>query len=99
MANVHVNEADWNKLGKEHRERITEIMRSTGLIGKGDNLIGAATPHARAVKFAEANPSCVLGCNAAEAVAVAACQAVPPPGNLICVAIAHAAADFCRSKC
>jgi hypothetical protein len=99
MANVHVNESDWNKLSKEHKDRITEIMRSTGLIAHGDNLVGAPTPHPRAAKFAEANPTCVLGCNAAEAAAVAACQVVPAPGNLICVAIAHAAADYCRSRC
>jgi hypothetical protein len=99
MANVHVNETDWNKLAAEHKERITQIMRSTGLIGQGDSLVGAPAPLARAAKFAAANPACVLGCNSAEAVAVAACQAVPPPGNLICVAIAHAAADYCRSRC
>jgi len=42
---------------------------------------------------------CKAGCNIAEAGAVAACALVPTPGNIVCVAVAHAGADFCRSKC
>src|SRR5262249_54112068 len=99
MAQVHVNEKDWNKLSKEDKDRISEIMRTTGLIGFSEKLVGPSAPPARANKFAVANPGCVLGCNAAEAAAVAACALVPPPGNAICVAVAHAAAEYCRSKC
>jgi hypothetical protein len=89
-------------IGKSSRKRIrsvTGIMRATGLIKHSDHFVGAAAPPARAAKFAEANPACVLGCNAAEAAAVAACQLIPAPGNVICVAIAHAAADYCRGQC
>jgi hypothetical protein len=99
MAHVHVNENDWKKLSKEDQERITGIMRSTGLIKHSDHLVGAPAPLVRAAKFAAANPTCVLGCNAAEAAAVAACQLIPAPGNAICVAVAHAAADYCRGQC
>jgi hypothetical protein len=99
MAQVHVNENDWKKLSKEDQERITGIMRATGLIKHSDHFVGAAAPPARPARFAEANPACVLGCNAAEAAAVAACQLIPAPGNVICVAIAHAAADYCRGQC
>ena len=99
MPNVHVNQKDWDSLSKSDQNQITEIMRTSGLIARGDALVGAAAPPARVAKFAAANPTCVLGCNAAEAVAVSACALIPPPGNLICVAIAHAAAEFCRNKC
>jgi len=99
MAQVHVNQKDWERLSKEDKDRITEIMRTTGLIGSSDKLVGSSAPLARASKFPAANPGCVLGCNAAEAAAVAACALIPAPGNAICVAIAHAAAEYCRSKC
>ena len=99
MANVQVHQSDWNSLSKSDQAQITEIMRTSGLIARGDTIVGAVAPPARVAKFAEANPVCVLGCNAAEAAAVAACALVPPPGNMICVAVAHAAAEFCRSKC
>lgn len=42
---------------------------------------------------------CKIGCDVAEAAAVAACSLVPPPGNAICIAAAHAGGEFCRSKC
>jgi hypothetical protein len=42
---------------------------------------------------------CKVGCDIAEAGAVAACALVPTPGNVVCVAAAHAGADFCRSQC
>jgi hypothetical protein len=99
MAQFHVNENDWNKLSAADQQKITDIMRATGLIKHNDHLVGAKAPLARAAKFAEANPACMLGCNAAEAAAVAVCQLIPPPGNVICVAIAHAAADYCRAQC
>jgi sulfite reductase beta subunit-like hemoprotein len=42
---------------------------------------------------------CKAGCNIAEAAAVAACVLVPTPGNIVCVAVAHGGAEFCRSQC
>lgn len=99
MPNVQVHQGDWDSLSKSDQAKITEIMRTSGLIARGDAVVGAAVPAARAAKFAAANPACVLGCNAAEAAAVAACALLPPPGNMICVAVAHAAAEFCRNKC
>src|SRR5215831_17305300 len=98
MANVPVDKKQWDGLPEADRARISDIMRTTGLIQPGDKFVGAATPSRRAAKFAAANPVCMLGCNAAEAAAVAACAAIPAPGNAICVAVAHAAADYCRSK-
>ena len=42
---------------------------------------------------------CKIGCDLAEGAAIAACGVLPPPANGICVAAAHVAGDFCRSKC
>jgi hypothetical protein len=42
---------------------------------------------------------CKIGCDIAEAAAVAACSFVPAPGNAVCIAAAHAGGEFCRSKC
>ncbi len=41
---------------------------------------------------------CKIGCDIAEAAAVAACSLVPAPGNALCIAAAHAGGEFCRSK-
>ncbi|HJW78302.1 MAG: hypothetical protein ACJ8C3_25610 [Microvirga sp.] len=98
MADVPVDARSWNGISDADKQRVTEILRSSGLIGKADKLAGADQRPARA-GFAAPNPACVLGCNAAEAVAIAGCQALPPPLNGICVAAAHAAADYCRSRC
>lgn len=38
-----------------------------------------------------------FACDIAEAAAVAACALVPAPGNLICVAAAHAGGEYCRN--
>lgn len=100
MVDVLVNQSKWNSLSASEREQIAQIMRTTGLMGKDDNVVGAAAPSTTpANTFQDANPVCILGCNAAEAAAVAACAAIPAPGNLVCVAVAHAAAAFCRSRC
>src|SRR5436190_23348336 len=42
---------------------------------------------------------CKIGCDVAEAAAVAACALVPTPGNTICFASAHTGGEFCRGKC
>ena len=39
-----------------------------------------------------------IACDIAEAAAVAACALVPPPGNVVCVAAAHAGGDVCRKQ-
>lgn len=60
-----------------------------------------ATPAGTAPSAAPAagfNP-CKIGCDIAEAAAIAACTLVPTPGNTVCIAVAHAGGEFCRSKC
>ena len=100
MAQVLVDAKKWNPLSQVDKDRITEIMRTSGMLSTSDSIAGSVNPPPPpAAKFLDANPTCVLGVNAAETVAVAACAAVPPPGNLICVAVAHAVAAFARSKC
>jgi hypothetical protein len=65
--------------------------------------LGASAQAHKAVATAAAAPAgfnwCKVGCDVAEAGAVAACALVPPPGNVVCIAAAHAGGEFCRSKC
>jgi hypothetical protein len=99
MADITVEQGGWNGLSAADRERITQIMTDNRLIQTGDRLIPGATPVQYKVAFAAANPLCTLGCNVAEAAAVVACGLLTGPAVPICIAAAHAAADFCRSKC
>jgi hypothetical protein len=39
-----------------------------------------------------------FACDIAEAAAVAACALVPVPGNMVCVAVAHAGGEYCRKQ-
>lgn len=42
---------------------------------------------------------CEVGCDIAEAGAVAACSIYTGPAAPVCIAAAHAGGSFCRSKC
>jgi hypothetical protein len=99
MAQVHVDQKEWGKVSQADKDRITEIMRTTGLIKAADTIVGSAAPSSPAAKFSAPNPGCVLACNAGEGAAVAACAALAPPFNMICVGVAHAAAAYCRGQC
>jgi hypothetical protein len=78
---------------------------------KAAETVRAAVSHlqasAKAQKTMAARPEaatapqgfCKIGCDIAEAAAVAACSLVPSPGNVVCIAVAHAGGEFCRSKC
>ena len=107
MANIPVHQASWQGLSQDDKTRITEIMKNAGLIDQGDNLVAHPNPAEAAQQMAEfkfswpqiPNSICKLGCNAAEAAAVAACASLTGPLAGICSSVAHAAGDFCRSRC
>ena len=102
--NLKVNKQDWAGLSQEDQTRISNILSATGLLKAGSSI----TPDAGSPSFAALTADsteafginfCKIGCDLAEAAAAAACSAIPPPGNAICIAAAHAGGEFCRSKC
>ena len=100
---VKLNKAEWDGVSAEDRKKIEQIISSHF---QGTKIV--ADPGAAAAKsfvgqkvhaFSFGNPFCSAACGVAEAAAVAACSALSGPAVGICVAAAHAAGDFCRSKC
>jgi hypothetical protein len=73
------------------------------VVKTASNYLATVARDHKGISKAEVMPSafnwCKAGCNIAEAAAVAACAVVPTPGNIVCVAVAHAGAEFCRSQC
>lgn len=99
MADIAVNDQDWSKLSNEDQMKINEILKTSGLISDGDAAVGASQPSALKPAWHIPNPLCKLGCNAAEAAAIAACATLSGPAAAVCVVAAHTAADYCRSRC
>jgi hypothetical protein len=90
----------WNTLSIDDQNRINQIMRDTGLILPTDSVVGGSSPYTPTPSWHIPNPVCRLGCNAAEATAIAACAAsLSGPAVAACIAVAHKAADYCRSRC
>jgi hypothetical protein len=100
---VKLNKAEWDGVSPEDRKKIQQIIAShfqgativgDTAVAKSETLIGQ-----KAHAFSFRNPLCSAACGVAEAAAVAACSALSGPAIGICVAAAHAAGDYCRSRC
>jgi hypothetical protein len=101
---VKLNKGEWEGVSTEDRRKIEQIIAShfkdTKVVpdanaASSKNLLAARSLQA----FNFTNPFCSAACGVAEAAAVAACSALSGPAVAICVAAAHAAGDFCRSRC
>ena len=102
---IKLNQDEWAGVSAEDRKKIQEIISSHF---KGTQV----APHAGAPKatdflaqrqiqaFNFKNPLCTAACGVAEAAAVAACSVLSGGTAIaVCVAAAHAAGDYCRSRC
>lgn len=83
---INVSQKEWDTLAEEEKNRISAIM--SGFFKDSNIVPNGAAPTPQGDIF------CEIGCSAAEAAAVAACG-----GNPVCIAIAHAAGEACRSSC
>lgn len=83
-------------VGDDHAPKAEEGVQSASA-----HLLASAKAHkaAPAPSLTAGFSFCKIGCDIAEAAAVAACALIPPPGSVICIAAAHAGGEFCRSKC
>ena len=101
MAAVPIPQDAYASLSAGDRDRIQEILTNSGLIKSGDTIEGAVEGEAlMGFHWPKIpNPICQLGCNAAEAAAVAACAGLSGPAAGICITAAHAAGALCRSRC
>jgi hypothetical protein len=103
--NIKVNAGQWQGLSKDDQDRVRKILASTGLLKEGASITpDAAAPQAAAIPAGGAQPQglgtpfCKIACDLAEAGAVALCTATGP-GLPVCLALAHAGGELCRSRC
>ena len=103
MANLSVNAVEWNSISAEDQTRITTILKTSGLLGQTDKIEGhPEAPTIAMLSSSTMKPQsifCKIGCDLAEAGAVAACSVFSGPALAICIAAAHAGGELCRSKC
>ena len=102
---VKLNKGEWDGISAEDRKKIEQIITSHFK----DTTIVPDTNTAAAKEFLAKrqlqafnfkNPFCTAACGVAEAAAVAACSALSGGVAIaVCVAAAHTAGDFCRSRC
>jgi hypothetical protein len=99
-----VNDTEWSGLSQDVQEKIQAIIRAhfhgTNVVGDTSALLSADAIRTKTLSFNFTNPICSAGCGVAEAAAVAACSALSGGVAIaVCVAAAHAAGDYCRSRC
>jgi hypothetical protein len=101
MAELKVSAKVWSSVSEEDKVKITEIMRTTKLISEDDSF----TPDASLIKETpEVDPLniwCEIGCKAAYAAAVAACQSLieTPPAYIACLIAAEVGKEVCLDEC
>jgi hypothetical protein len=87
-------------VGDAHAPKTAEAVRAVSAhLQASAKAHKAAAPSGATAAAATGFNFCKIGCDIAEAAAVAACALVPTPGNAICVVAAHGDGEFCRSKC
>lgn len=102
MADMKLNAQEWTALSKDDQSKIAQVLRTSGLLGEHDNIVADSNIPATAVLGGGIKASgifCKIGCDIAEAAAVAACGTLSGPAAAVCIAAAHAAGELCRSKC
>jgi hypothetical protein len=96
--NIKVNSGQWQSLSKDDQERVSNILKTTGLLKEGATIAPEPSLAAAGVHVF-GNPFCKIGCDLAESAAVAACALLTGPAVAICIAAAHAGGELCRSRC
>jgi hypothetical protein len=102
---IKLNKDEWENVSAEDRKKIEQIISSHFKDTKVVADMNAGTSKDLLAKrqlqaFNFTNPFCSAACGVAEAAAVAACSALSGGVAIaVCVAAAHAAGDYCRSRC
>ena len=106
MAEVRVNEAQWNAVPEGERKRIVDGLRQSGALQPGDTVVAdASAPEMTADTPFEPmwNPLkdvCKAGCDVVATTAMAWCTAnTAGLGTVACIAAAEAARNACKDRC
>lgn len=106
MANIKVNDGQWNALSTDEQNAIIEGLITTKALEVGDKIV----PDPNVQPFTEAtimepmwnplNDLCKAGCDIAAAAAAAWCTAnTAGIATAACLAAAEAARQACRDRC
>lgn len=103
MANIVINDAEWNAVSNEEKAKIVEHLKMYKVIGNADTVTGNTKVLASTAEgfFDDINPGkilCQIGCDAAAAAAIAALTLTGPALAAAIAAIA-VARDACRNSC
>ena len=102
---IKVNSADWEVLSDADKGKLSGILKRTGLLRDATIAADASVKSVTRAGVAADSPApqdsifCKIGCDMAEAAAVAACATLTGPAAAICIAAAHAGEELCRSRC
>ena len=105
MADITLNQNEWDELSQDVKNQITEILEQTGLLKEGDRIITAFNAPTFADLAALKLPSlshnvCTTLCDVAQAAAHVACALLPDPVSIAaCNAAAIVADNVCRITC
>jgi hypothetical protein len=106
MADVKINQQQWDALSQAERETITKGLRGTGALKIGDSIVGdPSVPQFDENTQLEPmwNPLkgvCKAACDVAAATGAAWCTAnTLGVGLVACLAAAEAARQLCRDRC
>lgn len=103
MANIVINDTEWNAISAEEKAKIVEYLKKHKVIGDADSITGSTDVLASTAEgfFDDINPVkilCQIGCDAAAAAAIAALTLTGPALAAAIAAIA-VARDACRNSC
>ncbi len=106
MADIKVNKEQWESVAPEEQTKITEGLRSTGIIRDEDFIVGdeSVVEFDKDTEFAPlSNPIkelCKAGCDIAAGSAIAWCTAnTVGVGLAACLAAAEVARNECKKRC
>jgi hypothetical protein len=85
---IQVSSDTFKNLSPEHKKAIQDVISAT-FQGQTIEEVGHLSTES----------ACTTACDIAQEVAIAACQAIPFPGNIACVAIVNAAHKECIHAC
>lgn len=104
MADIKINQQQWNALSQEEQKAITRGLRASGALRVGDHIVGDPTvPPLDQKTYSQ--PTDILkdlakvACDIAAKNAEAWCYANAGPALSACLAAAEAARQLCRNRC
>ena len=95
MSNIKVSTKDWNSISSKDQEKITGILRSSGLISEQSKVVGEDSIE----QTVTTESVCTKACDVAASAAHIACNALPWPADDICNLAANAAEGVCKEAC